>query len=62
MSSDDSLRLREITVRLDQITKALGSEELEDREAGELTKEAADLAAEAVEQTNRLMRAADTDR
>jgi hypothetical protein len=52
-------RLREIASRLEQITAALGEESTGDERAAELSREAADLASEAVEETNRLMRGAD---
>ena len=51
-----SERLTEITARLEQITAALAAEETGDERAGELTGEAADLAAEAVEEVNRALR------
>ena len=50
-------RLREIAARLGQITSALADGDGE--QAAKLSGEAADLAAEAVEETNRLMRGAD---
>jgi hypothetical protein len=53
-------RLREIASRLERITAALAEEETGDERAAELSREAADLASEAVEETNRLMREADT--
>ncbi len=52
-------RLREIASRLEQITAALGEEETGDERAADLSREAAELASEAVEETNRLMRGAD---
>ncbi len=52
-------RLREIASRLEQIREALGEEGADDQRAAELSREAAELASEAVEETNRLMRGAD---
>ena len=52
-------RLREIASRLEQITAALSDDATGDERAAELSREAADLASEAVEETNRLMRGAD---
>jgi hypothetical protein len=47
-------RLEEITQRLEAITAELADPELDDERAGELTREAAQLAAEAGEEANRL--------
>lgn len=55
----ETQRLQEIAARLEQITAALGDQGSGDEQAAELSREAADLAAEAVEETNRLMRGAD---
>jgi hypothetical protein len=52
-------RLREITERLEAITRELGDGDVDDERAGDLTREAAELTAEAVEETNRLMRTAE---
>ena len=49
-------RLREITARLEEIRRELEDGNPSDGRAGELTEEAADLAAEAVEQVNRRLR------
>ncbi len=46
-------RLAEITERLEAITAALGDADTGDEQAAELTREAADLTAEAVEEVNR---------
>jgi hypothetical protein len=46
-------RLAEITERLEEITAALSDPGTGDERAAELTREAADLAAEAVEEVNR---------
>jgi hypothetical protein len=51
-------RLREIVSRLEQITAALTDPGTGDEPAAALSREAADLASEAVEETNRLMREA----
>lgn len=51
-------RLEQITERLEAITAALGDDETDDERAAELTREAADLAAEAVEEVNRRLREA----
>jgi hypothetical protein len=52
-------RLSEITTRLEEITRELGSEETDDERAGELTREAAMLAAEASEEVSRSLRQAE---
>jgi hypothetical protein len=52
-------RLSEITTRLEEITRELGSEETDDDRAGELTREAAMLAAEASEEVSRSLRQAE---
>jgi uncharacterized membrane-anchored protein len=52
-------RLREITDRLEAITRELAEGEVDDERAGDLTREAADLTAEAVEEANRLTREAE---
>jgi uncharacterized membrane-anchored protein len=49
-------RLREISERLTAIARELDGEEATDARAGELTQEAAELSAEAVEETNRRIR------
>jgi uncharacterized membrane-anchored protein len=49
-------RLREISERLTAITRELEGEEAADARAAELAHEAADLSAEAVEETNRRIR------
>jgi uncharacterized membrane-anchored protein len=54
-------RLREITERLDAITRELRTGEIDDEGAAALTSEAAELAAEAAEETNRLIREAEPD-
>ena len=51
-----SERLAEITARLEAIAAELAAEDTGDERAGELTAEAADLAAEAVEEVNRALR------
>jgi len=48
-----SVRLREISERLREITALLQGEEIGDAEAAQLAAEAADLSAEAVEEANR---------
>lgn len=48
-----SVRLREISDRLRQITAELENQEVGDEPAAQLAAEAADLAAEAVEEANR---------
>jgi hypothetical protein len=50
-------RLSEITTRLEEITRELGSEETDDERAGELTREAAMLASEASEEVSRSLQA-----
>jgi exonuclease VII small subunit len=54
-------RLEEITARLEQITTELSDSEIDDERAGELSKEAAGLAAEASEEVNRALREASSD-
>ena len=54
-------RLREITERLEAITGELRAGDVDDERAGALTREAAELAAEAAEETNRLIREAEPD-
>lgn len=54
-------RLEEITERLRAITGELSDPQLDDERAGELTKEAAGLAAEASEEVNRTLREASAD-
>jgi hypothetical protein len=49
-------RLREISERLAAIAGELGGEEADDARAAELAHEAAELSAEAVEETNRRAR------
>lgn len=49
-------RLREISERLAAIAKELGGEGTDDARASELANEAAELSAEAVEETNRRIR------
>lgn len=49
-------RLREISERLTAIARELEGEEADDARAGELAQEAAELSAEAVEETNRRIR------
>jgi hypothetical protein len=49
-------RLHEIVERLGQITGELEAGEADDARAAELAREASELAAEAVEETNRLIR------
>ena len=51
-------RLGEITERLEAITRDLADADVDDERAGELTREAAELTAEAVEEANRLTREA----
>jgi hypothetical protein len=51
-------RLREITERLEQITRELAEGDPSEERAGALTQEAADLASEAVEEVNRRLREA----
>jgi hypothetical protein len=51
-------RLHEVVERLGQITAELEGREADDSRAAELAREASELAAEAVEETNRLMREA----
>ena len=54
-------RLRQITERLQAITGELRDGDVGDERAAALTREAAELAAEAAEETNRLMREAEPD-
>jgi hypothetical protein len=54
-------RLEEITARLRAITTELSNPELEDERAGELTREAAGLAAEASEEVDRTLSQASQD-
>ena len=54
-------RLEEITDRLRQIAGELANPEIDDERAGELSKEAAGLAAEASEEVNRALREASSD-
>ncbi len=54
-------RLEEITARLEQITAELSDPGIGDERAGELSKEAAGLAAEASEEVNRALREASSD-
>lgn len=49
-------RLREISERLNAIARELEGEEADDARAAELAQEAAELSAEAVEETNRRIR------
>jgi small-conductance mechanosensitive channel len=49
-------RLREISERLNAIARELEAEEADDARAAELAHEAAELSAEAVEETNRRVR------
>jgi hypothetical protein len=49
-------RLREISERLTAIARELEGEVADDARAGELAHEAAELSAEAVEETNRRIR------
>lgn len=49
-------RLREISERLNAIARELQSEEVDDARAAALAHEAAELSAEAVEETNRRVR------
>jgi hypothetical protein len=52
-------RLREITARLEEITRELASDDTDDERAGELTREAAALASEAAEEVSRSLREAE---
>ena len=52
-------RLREISERLSAITRELEEGEVDDQRAGELTREAAQLTADAVEEASRLSREAE---
>jgi hypothetical protein len=54
-------RLEEIAARLEQITAELSDSEIDDARAGELSKEAAALAAEASEEVNRALLEASSD-
>ena len=54
-------RLVQITDRLRQIAGELSNDEIDDERAGELSKEAAGLAAEASEEVNRALREASSD-
>jgi hypothetical protein len=54
-------RLEQITDRLRQIAGELSNDEIGDERAGELSKEAAGLAAEASEEVNRALREASSD-
>lgn len=54
-------RLEQITERLQQITAELSDPGIDDERAGELSKEAAGLAAEASEEVNRALREASSD-
>lgn len=54
-------RLEQITERLRAITAELSDSQLDDERAGELTKEAAELAAEASEEVNRALREPSAD-
>jgi hypothetical protein len=54
-------RLEQITDRLRQIAGELSNDEIDDERAGELSKEAAGLAAEASEEVNRALREASSD-
>ena len=49
-------RLREISERLNAIARELEGEDVDDARAAELAHEAAELSAEAVEETNRRVR------
>ena len=49
-------RLREISERLQAIARELDGEQADDARAAELAREAAELSAEAVEETNRRVR------
>jgi hypothetical protein len=49
-------RLREISERLNAIARELEGDEADDARAAELAHEAAELSAEAVEETNRRVR------
>lgn len=53
-----ALRMRQIRERLEEITSRLESEEVDDEAASELTREAAALAGEAVEEASSLLREA----
>ncbi len=55
-------RLRELAERLATIAAELGSEGTDDARAAELANEAAELSAEAVEETNRRAREGDESR
>jgi hypothetical protein len=52
-------RLGEITARLEAITRELETPDTDDERAGELTREAAALAAEAAEEVGRGLREAE---
>jgi hypothetical protein len=54
-------RIEEISARLEQITAELSDPGIDDERAGELSKEAAGLAAEASEEVNRALREASSD-
>ena len=54
-------RLEQITDRLRQIAGELSNDEIDDERAGELSKEAAGLAAEASEEVNRALHEASGD-
>ncbi len=54
-ASASTARLREISSRLDEITAKLSSDDIGDEEASGLTREAAALSAEAVEEASRLL-------
>jgi hypothetical protein len=49
-------RLEEITARLDELTRELNSGETDDERAGDLTREAAELANEALGELERRLR------
>jgi hypothetical protein len=54
-------RLEQITARLEAITGELADPEVDDDRAATLTKEAAELAAEATQEVNRALREAPPD-
>jgi uncharacterized membrane-anchored protein len=54
-----SERLREIADRLGTIARQLAGDEVDDAQAADLAHEAAELSAEAVEETNRRARESD---
>jgi hypothetical protein len=60
MSPDEAGRLAEISERLQAIAAELAGEGADDDRAAKLAREAADLSQEAVEETNRRMREAES--